>query len=175
MSWLRRVREALGLAVPIDFEGLIPAGEDVHATATTDQGGRLAVTPLGLWVPAEDGVRRIGWHLISKATWSGELLTVTEAEEVAQAGDAVILAEATPLRLRLERPGKLPRLVREHVDGSIRARHYKELTTAGAWFVVRKVPGTDGVVVQALPAQDADPELVADIARETAERMAPGD
>lgn len=173
MSWVRRVAETLGLVAPAGLEGVIPAGEDVLATATTDSGGRLAVTPLGLWVPEEDGARRIGWHLISKAAWSDGALTVTEADEVEPAGDAVLLADRAPVRWPLAYPGKVPQFVRSRVDGSIRARHRKELPDGGAWFVLRKIPGQDGVVLQVRPEHGTDPEAAAAIAREAAQEIRP--
>lgn len=168
MSVLRRLREALGLVIPAGLDGVIPTGEDVIGTATTDTGATLAVTHLGLWVAESEGTRRIGWHLISKAVWSDGVLTVTESDEVDTAGDAVILVDRDPVAWSLSQPGKLPELVRERVDGSIRARHRKELDVAGAWFVLRKIPGCDGVVLQARPDPGADREAVAAIATEAA-------
>src|SRR5699024_9859354 len=123
----RRLGELLGLARPAELAGAIPSDEDVLGTATTDTGAMLAVTQLGVWVPGADGLRRIGWHLISKAVWSGGVLTVTESDEVDLAGSAVILVDRDPVAWTLPRPGKLPELVRKRVDGSIRARHRKEL------------------------------------------------
>lgn len=173
MSRLRRLAETLGLVAPAGLEGVIPAGEEVLATATTDAGGRLAVTHLGLWVPDELGARRISWHLISKAVWSDGALTVTEADEVAPAGDAVLLADRTPVRWPLAHPGKVPQFVRRRVDGSIRGRHRKELADGGTWFVLRKVPGRDGVVLQVRPDGGTDPEAAAAIAREAAQEIPP--
>lgn len=175
MSWLGRLREVLGLGLPADLNGVVPSEEDVLSTARTDSGSHLAVTPLGLWVPESTGHRRIGWHLISKATWSDGVLSVTEASEVGNAGQAVLLADGAAVPWQLERPGDLPRMVRQRVESSIRARHRKELAAGGAWFVLRKVPGSDGVVLQARPDRTADPELVAAIAREAAEVMTPPD
>ena len=173
MSRLRRLGETLGLVAPAGLEGVIPAGEEVLATATTDAGGRLAVTPVGLWVPDADGARRIGWHLISKAAWSDGALTLTEADEVGPAGDAVLLADRAPVRWPLAHPGKVPEFVRRRVDGSIRARHRKELADGGAWFVLRKIPGRDGAVLQVRPDAGTDPETAAAIAREAAHELPP--
>ena len=37
--------------------------------------GPLLVTSLGLWLPEPDGTaRRVGWHLISKASWQAGML-----------------------------------------------------------------------------------------------------
>lgn len=169
---MRWVGKLFGPRVPGEFAGVLAADEDVVGSAATASGAHLAVTALGLWVPGSDGPRRIGWHLIAKAVWSGEALTVTEAEETAHAGAAVLLADRSPARFSLPSPGKVPQQVRERVDGSIRSRYYKELRGGGAWFVVRKVPGQDGSVLQVRPDRGADRELVADMAREAAEKLA---
>lgn len=171
MSLLQRLRVLLGGGLPAQLRAVIPADEDVLGVARTQQGAHLAVTPLGLWVPEQDGHRRIGWHLISKATFSDGVLRVTEAGEVGNAGEAVLLADADPVPWRLDRQGDVPRMVRLRVESSIRARHYKELDAGGAWFVLRKVPGTDGVVLQARPEQEADREMVAAIAHEAADML----
>lgn len=173
MSVLRRLREVLGVVPPAELEGVIPADEGVVGTAVTDAGALLAVTHLGLWVPESAGVRRIGWHMISKAVWSDGMLAITEADVVDTAGEAVILADRDPVTWPLPRPGRFPELVRSRVDGSIRARHRKELAVAGAWFVLRKTPGRDGVVLQARPDPGADPHAVAAIAREAAAGLRP--
>ncbi|MTD54882.1 hypothetical protein [Amycolatopsis pithecellobii] len=167
MSWLRRW---FGDRLPEGFPGELAAGENALAVAEVAYGGHLVVTELGLWVPQG---RRVGWHLISKAVWGEGILTLVEADEVGAAGDAVVLADREPLRFALPRPGKLPEMVHRRVDGSIRGRHRHELTGGGVWFVQRKVPGRDGTVLQARPDPGVDPDVVAAIAREAAQRLAP--
>ncbi|GAB2986976.1 hypothetical protein LWP59_09660 [Amycolatopsis acidiphila] len=166
MSWLRRL---FGDGLPDGFPGELEPAENALAVADVASGGHLVVTELGLWLP--EG-RRVGWHLISKAGWADGDLTVVEAEEVGAAGAAMLLADREPVRFTLPRPGKLPVMVRQRVDGSIRGRHRQELTGGGVWFVQRKVPGRDGSVLQARPDPGVDPEVVAAIAREAAERLA---
>jgi len=95
-------------------------------------------------------------------------LTVTEADELAVADSAVMLLDREPAAWSLTRPGRLPQAVRRRVDGSIRARHRKELDTGGAWFVLRRIPGRDGVVLQARPDPQADREPIAVMASEVA-------
>ncbi|HET6503702.1 MAG TPA: hypothetical protein VFG87_23375 [Amycolatopsis sp.] len=167
MGWLRRL---FGDPLPDDFPGSLEPGENALAAAPVAGGGQVVVTELGLWLP--DG-RRVGWHLISKATWADGALTVVEAEEFGTAGAAVLLADRPPMRLALPRPGKVPWMVRQRVDSSIRARHRQELSGGGVWFVQRKVPGRDGVLLQARPDPGVDPGVAAAIAREAAERLAP--
>jgi hypothetical protein len=166
MSWLRRL---LGDRLPDGFAGELEPAENALAAAEVAHGGHLVVTELGLWLP--EG-RRAGWHLISKAGWAVGILTLVEAEEVGAAGAAVLLADREPVRFTLPRPGKLPVMVRQRVDGSIRGRHRQDLASGGVWFVQRKVPGRDGVVLQARPDPGVDPEVVAAIAREAAEKLA---
>ncbi|SFB28520.1 hypothetical protein SAMN05216266_107243 [Amycolatopsis marina] len=168
MEWIRRL---LGGGVPEVLTEAMDREEHVVGHAATADGGYVAVTHLGLWVPDGGGVRRIGWHLISKAAWAAGTLTVTEAEESGRAGAAVLLTDRSPVRFELERPGTLPKLIRQRVDGSIRSRYHKELAGGGAWFVVRKVPGRDGVVLQVRADPGTDPEVVTAIAREAAAGM----
>jgi len=167
MSLLRRL---LGDRTPADLADALDADEHVIAAAEVADGGHVAVTALGLWVP---GPRRIGWHLITKAAWGEGTVTVTEAKETGRTGAAVVLADLPPVTYTLPRPGRLPKLVWQRVDGSIRQRHRQEFPGGGgAWFVLRKVPGQDGTVLQARPDTAADADLVAEIATEVAAKMA---
>ncbi|NKQ53908.1 hypothetical protein HFP15_13560 [Amycolatopsis sp. K13G38] len=166
MGWVRRL---LGDPLPDDFPGSLASGENALAAAEVAYGGHLVVTELGLWLP--EG-RRVGWHLVSKAVWREGILTVVEAEEIGAAGAAVLLADREPARFALPRPGKLPVMVRQRVDGSIRGRHRHELTGGGVWFVQRKIPGRDGSVLQARPDRGVSVETVSAIAREAAEKLA---
>ncbi|WP_048876559.1 hypothetical protein [Saccharomonospora saliphila] len=164
-----------GPPVPEPVRSELAADEHVVAHAPVETGGHVAVTALGLWVP--DGgasVRRIGWHLVSKAVWREGALTVTEAEVTGYAGDAVLLADRTPVRHALPKPGRIPHLVRLRVESSIRSRYHKDLPGGGAWFVVRKLPGTDGVVLQVRPDPGTDTDVVSDIAEQAAAKLADG-
>jgi hypothetical protein len=167
MGWLRHL---LGDRVPADFEGELEKGEHVIGSAPVEGGGHLLVTPLGLWIPG--GPRRVGWHLVGKAAWTDGVFTLTESEETGTAGKAVLLADKAPERFKLPEPGKVPLLVRQRVDGSVRSRHRKDLATGGAWFVERKVPGQDGTVLQVRPDPGTDVDLVSAIAEEAAEKLA---
>lgn len=163
IAWLRRL---LGGGVPAGFTGSLADEENVLAVA-----GELVATSLGLWVPSADDVRRIGWHLISKATWGGGALSVIEAEEREVAGGVVLLADLPARQFVLETPGTLPRVVRLRVTGSIRSRHHQKLPDGGAWFVQRKVPGVDGTVLQVRPDPGTDPAHALAVATEVAGRI----
>ena len=166
MALLRRL---FGDRLPEGFPGELSPAENALGVAAVAGGGHLVVTELGLWLP--EG-RRVGWHLISKASWQADVLTLVEAAETGTAGAAVLLEDRPPVRFALPKPGRVPVLIRQRVDSSIRGRHRQELTGGGVWFVQRKVPGQDGSVLQARPDPGVDAEVVAAIAREAAEKLA---
>ena len=73
-----------GEGLPDGFTGRLGADERVLAVARTVDGTHLVVTSWGLWVPDPPsdagGHRRIGWHLVSHATWRTGSLSTTTAE-----------------------------------------------------------------------------------------------
>jgi hypothetical protein len=158
--WSKLFRQGL----PEDFTGKLDADEAVLAYAAVRGGGYLVATTLGLWLPEP---RRVGWHLISKATWGGNALIVIEALESGLAGSAVVLADQRPQRFGLDAPGKVPQVVHAKVTGSIRSRHRH----GDAWFLQRKVPGRDGVVLQVRPDEGADMNLVRAVAADVAAKI----
>lgn len=166
MSLWRRLLH--GAELPTGFTGTLDDDERVLASAAVVGGGHLVVTSAGLWLPPG---RRLGWHLISKATWGGGALTVVEAVERARAGEAVLLDDQPPQRLALTDPGRVPEIVRDRVTGSIRSRYRRELPGGGAWFVQRKVPGRDGVVLQVRAEPGTDDAALRRVAAEVARRM----
>ncbi|MBB4682599.1 hypothetical protein [Amycolatopsis jiangsuensis] len=161
-----------GRGLPEGFGGELADGEEVIAAAAVEGGGHLVVTTLGLWIPSGTGARRVGWHLVGKASWGEDGFTLTESEETSRAGGVVVLADREPVRFRLPEPGRVPHQVRLRVDGSIRARHRQEFPDGGAWFVQRKVPGRDGTVLQVRPDPGTDPALVEAVAAEAADKLA---
>lgn len=170
-GWRGFVGRLTGSGVPRGFRGALAAEEGVLATAATDD-GHLVATRLGLWIP--DGVgaaRRIGWHLISKASWRDGVLAVVEAVEDGTAGDAVLLADRPARRFPLAAPGRLPEAVHVRVTRSIRSRHFRELPGGGAWLVQRTVPGVDGVILQVRPEPGTDRAAVASLAAAVAAQM----
>jgi hypothetical protein len=172
IAWRRLWRTLLRApALPEDFTGRLDPDEDVLAVGTLAGGGAVVLTQFGLWVPERDTVRRIGWERVSKAVWDRNSLLITEAVSDGRAGDAELLAELTPRRLPLADPGTVPELVQARVTGSIRSSHHRELPGGGAWFVQRKVPGRDGVVLQVRPDPGTDRDAVVAVAAEVAARL----
>ncbi len=159
-------RRLFGSGAPAGFTGELVKDEQVLASAATGD-GFLVATTLGLWLP---GPRRLGWHLVSKATWRGGALTVIEAAEDGEAGAAVLLRDLPAVRFPLAEPGKVPEVVHARVTGSIRSRHRNE--DPGAWFLQRKVPGRDGVVLQVRPDPEADVDAVRAVAASVAAKIA---
>ena len=170
---VRRVVDRLrGHGVPPGFTGELAADEHVLAVARVGDGGQLVATSHGLWVPGEALARRIGWHLVSKATWTGAVLVVIEARERDNLGEAVLLADLPAHHYELAAPGTLPRVVQAKVTASIRSRHHQELPGGGgAWFVQRKVPGRDGTVLQVRADPGSNPEQVDKVAAALAEKI----
>ncbi|SHF41606.1 hypothetical protein [Streptoalloteichus hindustanus] len=173
MGRLRRLWARLSGAgqLPEGFAGALAAEENVLAVAGVRDGGHLVATSLGLWLPEGETTRRVGWHLVSKATWGEGALTLVEADEVEPAGEAVVLADRPARRFALPEPGRLPEVVHTRVTGSIRSRHRQEFPGGGAWFVQRRVPGRDGVVLQVRPDPGADRVVLVDTAAEVAQRL----
>lgn len=171
-SWLRGFVARLSdtHALPEDFTASLGAEERVLAVARA-QDGPLVATHLGLWVPERGGSRRIGWHLLSKATWKDGVVTLVEAEETGSAGEAVLLRDLAPRRFSLSAAGRLPEVVHERVTGSIRSSHHRELPGGGAWFVQRKVPGRDGIVLQVRADSGTDDAALVEFTREIAEHL----
>lgn len=157
-------------SLPAGFGGTLDPEERVLATAEIAGGGQLVVTSWGIWLPG-DAPRRIGWHLVSKATWGEGALVVVEAVESETVGGAVLLADQPPQRLRLVAPGKVPQVVHERVTGSIRSRHHRALPGGGAWFLQRKVPGRDGTVLQVRADPGTDAAAVRQVTADVAARL----
>jgi hypothetical protein len=172
MSVFRKLLDRMvGDGTPPGFTGTLDPEESVVVFAECGSGGYLVATSLGLWLPGDDGPRRVGWHLISKVTWGNGELVVIEADETGEAGDAVLLTDRAPRRYPLIDPGKLPKAVHQRVTGSIRSRHHRDLPGGGAWFVQRKVPGRDGIVLQVRADRGTDQDAVRAVATEVAAKI----
>jgi hypothetical protein len=85
----------------------------------------------------------------------------------------VLLADLPPRRFSLAQPGAVPEVVRERVISSIRSSNRCELPGGGAWFVQRRVPGLDGVVLQVRADPGTAPGALEAMVREVLERLSP--
>jgi hypothetical protein len=167
---MKRLRRLLGREeLPEDVT--LASDERVLSTARLERGEQMVVTSHGLWLPSDQGDRRLGWHLVSKASWQGGALTVVEAREEERVAGAVLLAELPPRRLRLVEPGRVPETVHARVEASIRSRHHRDLPGGGAWFVQRKVAGQDGIVLQVRPDPGTDVAVVRQVAGDVARSL----
>ena len=175
MNLLGAVRKLLGREdLPEGFAARLDADERVLATAALGGGGHLVVTSYGMWLPTPDGARRVGWHLVSKASWKNGAIVLVEAEQRDELDGAVLIADLPPQRLRLVEPGRVPETVHARVEGSIRSRHHRDLPGGGAWFVQRKMPGRDGFVLQVRPDPGTDEAVVRQMAGDVARALGLG-
>ena len=160
--------------VPEGFAGRLIDDEHVLGAAEVVGGGFLVATSLGLWLPEQDGPRRVHWHLISKAVWAqqpGRELIVTEAVESGTVEGAVLLADRPPHRFTLVTRGSLPEVVNARVTASIKSAHHRDLPGGGAWFVQRKISGADGMVLQVRADRGTDPDAVASVTAQIAGKL----
>lgn len=168
-GFLRRIVDP---GLPGDFTGQLGEDERVLGVADLADGGHVIATSLGLWLPDGDDSRRVGWHLISKATWDkGGSLALIEADETDTVAGAVLLADRPLRRLRLAKPGRVPEVVHARVTGSIKSRHHTALPGGGAWVVQRSVAGRDGYVLQVRPDPGTDRDAVRSLAEQVAEKV----
>lgn len=142
MNFLRRkpkLPSALRPALEPDERVLAwaPLGETAH-----DQGRALVATNRGLWLP--DG-RRLGWHEIHKAAWSGRELRITPADVAEERDDYTVLVDGPVETFLLLEPGDLPDQVRTRVTRSVAYTSHHPLTSGGVRVVGRRVSGRNGL------------------------------
>ncbi len=128
----------------------LAADERIVAWAATADGGYLVATNRGLWLPhtgqspAEAPGRRLGWHEITKATWSGRELRIIPGP--ASDDEPGVITDGQPLAWVLRDAGHLPHQVRERVTRSVAfSSHHPLPGGGGARVVGRRVPGRDGL------------------------------
>lgn len=160
--------------VPEGFAGTLDGDERVIADGRGPRGSIVLATDLGLWLPpaaSGQGARRIAWHLVTKATWAGGALEVTEADEAEElAGGVVLLADRAPRRVPLTTPGKLPETVHGRVTAAVKDSQHHDIGDGGAWFVQRRVPGV-GIVLHVRPDPGTDVDAVRTVAAGVGEKL----
>jgi hypothetical protein len=122
-----------------------PVGAVPTAGTAVDDSGRpgpvVLASRFGLWWPADDGYRLIGWERVDKASWHEGVLTVVEAEIV----EDLLLVERAGISVRLGEPRDLPATIRKRVEASVVRSELGAVQGGVARFVARRVPGRDGL------------------------------
>ncbi|MBL7256195.1 hypothetical protein [Paractinoplanes lichenicola] len=97
--------------------------------------------------PAGSSARRLGWHEIHKAAWSGRELRITPAEQAEERDGYAVLVDGPIQSFLLLEPGQLPDQVRTRVTRSVAyTTHHPLPSGAGGVRVVgRRVPGRNGL------------------------------
>lgn len=160
---------------PAEVRGLLGRDEHVLAWGRTAAGDPVVATRHGLWLPGDDGPRRLGWEQVNKAAWDDGSLRITESEQV-QPG---VVADKPTYLVRLAEPDGLPAAILERVTASVASTTHHELPGHGGLRIVgRRTPGHDGVsyVVRYDEGTDRhDPAVVAAVEQLTAQaRALPG-
>jgi hypothetical protein len=157
--------------LPSSLRPLLDRDERVVAWASADDSAVVVVTNLGLFLPGV--ARRLGWHEIHKATWSGRALHVVPAVLVGSHDGFDETADDSPVSVTLLDPDRVPEQVRTRVLRSVAyTSHHSVPGGGGVRVVARRVPGRDGLswAVRADPGTVLDPSLVsALVARARAE------
>lgn len=129
---------------PAEAVARLDPDERVVSWGTAPGGGAVVATPLGLWLPG--ATERLPWHLVDKATWRNDTLTLVPAVDT---GDGVLVEQA-PRAVRLDEAQDLPQTVRVRVQKAIAFTRHHPLPGGrlGVRVVGRRVPGRDGVTWQ---------------------------
>jgi hypothetical protein len=120
---------------------LLEPDERVLSWADTSIGSAVVATPMGLWWPAAEGHRRIGWQHVDKAVWRDSMLVVTEADVV----DGLLLVDRPPVAAHLATPRDLPPTVRKRIEANVVRSDLVAVPGGEARLVARRVPGQDGL------------------------------
>ena len=137
MSFLRRRPR-----VPAASRPPLVADERILAWAPLAGDQALVATNFGLWLP--DG-KRLGWHAIHKAVWSGRELRITPAEVAQERGAYQVLVDGPVLSFLLLEPGELPDQVRTRVTRSVGYTTHHPMPAGGVRVVGRRVAGRNGL------------------------------
>ncbi|HEX5541337.1 MAG TPA: hypothetical protein VFX60_07200 [Micromonospora sp.] len=147
--------------LPADRRPPLEREERVLAWARVKTGdAAVVVTNRGLWLPGRE--HRLGWHDIHKAVWSGEELSVTPAEQVAERDGYVVMADGPAESYPLSDPGEVPNQVRIRVTGSVAFTEHFGLEGGGVRVAGRRVSGVNGLTwtVRYDPGTDPDDEAI---------------
>ncbi|GIF00139.1 hypothetical protein [Paractinoplanes rishiriensis] len=137
MNFLRRKPK-----LPAALRPALAPDERVVAWAPVDDDKALVATNQGLWLP--EG-KRLGWHEIHKAAWSGRELRITPAEIAEERPEYTVLVDGPIAVFLLLEPGELPDQVRTRVTRSVGYTTHHPLTAGGVRVVGRRVSGRNGL------------------------------
>ncbi|MEV6306443.1 hypothetical protein AB0M02_44035 [Actinoplanes sp. NPDC051861] len=121
----------------------LDAEERVLAWCATADEGVLVVTNFGVWLPG--ATKRLGWHEIHKAAWSGRELRITPAEVAEVRDDYAVLVDGPAVTFLLLEPGEVPDQVRTRVTRSVAYTTHHMLGEGAVRVVGRRVSGRDGL------------------------------
>jgi hypothetical protein len=153
--------------LPVEDRPPLGPDERILSWAESDV-GLLVATNLGLWLPPG----RLGWHEIHKATWDGQVLTVTAARVAEERTAYAVVEDLPPVPFTIPAPGDLHRVVRTRVTNSVGPSTHHELPGSGGVRVVaRRVPGRDGWRWTARYDDGVDPDdpVVAEVTNQLVE------
>jgi hypothetical protein len=128
--------------LPAALRPALGPDERVLAWAAVEAAQALVATNHGLWLP--DG-RRLGWHEIHKAAWSGRELRITPAEVAEQRPGYTVLVDGPVAAFLLLEPGELPDQVRTRVTRSVAYTAHHAMPAGGVRVVGRRVAGQNGL------------------------------
>jgi hypothetical protein len=128
--------------LPAALRPALDPDERVVAWAALDGDRALVATNHGLWLP--DG-KRLGWHEIHKAAWSGRELRITPADLAEDREEYVVLVDGPVASFLLLEPGEVPDQVRSRVTRSVAYTSHHPLSAGGVRVVGRRVPGRNGL------------------------------
>jgi hypothetical protein len=137
VSFLRRKPK-----LPAALRPALEGDERVVAWAPLADDKALVATTRGLWLP--EG-RRLGWHEIHKAAWSGRELRITPAEVAEERDEYTVRVDGPILTYLLLEPRDLPDQIRTRVTRSVAYTSHHPLTAGGVRVVGRRVSGQNGL------------------------------
>ncbi|MDY7088306.1 MAG: hypothetical protein SYR96_24765 [Actinomycetota bacterium] len=138
MNFLRRKP-----SLPSALKPRLDPEERVVAWAPVADDAAVVATNHGLWLPG--GGKRLGWHEIHKAAWSGRELRITPAETAEEREGYTVLVDGPIVTVLLLEPGQVPDQVRTRVTKSVAYTTHHPLPTGGVRVVGRRVPGQNGL------------------------------
>jgi hypothetical protein len=137
VSFLRRHPK-----LPTALRPALDPDERLLAWAAVGENQALIATNRGLWLP--DG-RRLGWHEIHKAVWSGRELRITPAEVAEDRHGYTVQVDGPVQSFLLLTPGELPDQVRTRVTRSVAYTTHHPMPAGGVRVVGRRISGRNGL------------------------------